>query len=273
MLKLSIMQGRVINSESKKIQSFPYKNWMSEFEKLKLLKIKKLQWIYENNKLNDNPLNHKNFKKLSEQIKKKFNVRINSICADEFINRPLIRSQGLNKKSLKVLLKLISLAQKLNIDYIILPFIDNSSIKKLDYVSELKNLFEIIYPKLIQSKIEIHLETDIPNKKIAKIINSEDFQKYIKINFDSGNTVSLGYNLYREIMDAELCIGSIHIKDRTIGGITVPLGYGDVNFHTLFGTLKKINYNGEYVLQAARIEGLNNTKLIGKYLDFLKQFK
>ena len=55
------MQGRTIPSENNSIQSFPFKNWMKEMEILKKLKIKKLQWIYQNNKNNKNPLIIKNF--------------------------------------------------------------------------------------------------------------------------------------------------------------------------------------------------------------------
>ena len=84
----------------------------------------------------------------------------------------------------------------------------------------------------------------------------------MKINLDSGNTVSLGYDLKKEIIDANKLIGSVHIKDRLKYGVTVPLGYGDVNFKVLFKSLNKVNYKGEYVLQASRVKGINDKLLI-----------
>ena len=56
---ISIMQGRLIEPEIDKIQSFPFKNWEKEFQILKDLKIKKLQWIYENSNNMINPLRKK----------------------------------------------------------------------------------------------------------------------------------------------------------------------------------------------------------------------
>lgn len=48
-------------------------------------------------------------------------------------------------------------------------------------------------------------------------------------------------------------IGSVHVKDATLGGTTVPLGTGEVDFVACFRALRSQGYSGPYVLQAARI--------------------
>ncbi|MEW6092427.1 MAG: sugar phosphate isomerase/epimerase, partial [Chloroflexota bacterium] len=47
-------------------------------------------------------------------------------------------------------------------------------------------------------------------------------------------------------------VGSVHIKDRLLGGGTVPLGTGDADFLALFESLKTVGYAGDYILQVAR---------------------
>jgi hexulose-6-phosphate isomerase len=47
-------------------------------------------------------------------------------------------------------------------------------------------------------------------------------------------------------------IGSVHIKDRNLGGGTVPLGTGDADFDELFAWIRKTRYDGDLILQAAR---------------------
>jgi hexulose-6-phosphate isomerase len=47
-------------------------------------------------------------------------------------------------------------------------------------------------------------------------------------------------------------IGSVHIKDRILGGGTVSLGAGNADLSVLFSGLAALPYRGDYVLQVAR---------------------
>jgi hexulose-6-phosphate isomerase len=72
------------------------------------------------------------------------------------------------------------------------------------------------------------------------------------VNYDSGNSASLGYSPSAEFGAYGSRVGSVHIKDRVRGGGTVPLGTGDTDFDTLFSCLDDAAYEGDYVLQVAR---------------------
>ena len=72
------------------------------------------------------------------------------------------------------------------------------------------------------------------------------------MNYDSGNSASLGYAVGEEFAALGARIGSVHIKDRTTGGGTVPLGCGNADFGALFQELRKISYSGDFTLQVAR---------------------
>jgi hexulose-6-phosphate isomerase len=74
----------------------------------------------------------------------------------------------------------------------------------------------------------------------------------LKVNYDSGNSASLGYEPTDEFAAYGTRVGSVHIKDRVNGGGTVPLGSGNTNFKALFECLGELGYSGDFVLQVAR---------------------
>ena len=47
-------------------------------------------------------------------------------------------------------------------------------------------------------------------------------------------------------------MGSVHIKDRLLGGGTVAPGTGDADFPALAESLRKVAYKGDFILQVAR---------------------
>ena len=59
-----------------------------------------------------------------------------------------------------------------------------------------------------------------------------------------GNSASEGFDPAQVISTLDNNLGSVHIKDRKIGGSSVPLGQGDVKFLRVFQHIKLINYRG-----------------------------
>ena len=94
----------------------------------------------------------------------------------------------------------------------------------------------------------------------------------IVINYDTGNSASLGFNSKEELTMTGKYIKNIHIKDRKLHGGTVPFGQGDVNFDLFFSTLNDIEYKGDLILQGARVENENPEITITKYRDFILKY-
>ena len=95
-------------------------------------------------------------------------------------------------------------------------------------------------------------------------------------NYDIGNSTAKKYNTKLELKMLQPWLVNIHIKDRKFNGYTVPLGQGDVNFDLFFSTLKKINYNGDLIIQGAR-EDLNDSTITSestckKYFTFVENY-
>ena len=59
----------------------------------------------------------------------------------------------------------------------------------------------------------------------------------------------------------------MHIKDRVLGGTTVPLGTGSADFETVFAALAKADYRGNYILQTARAQDGNHAGGLCRYRD------
>ena len=93
-MKLGAMQGRLVKREIKfRMQSFPWKNWKKEFKILKENKFNLLEWTVDSEKFTSNPINTKKGRKKINELKKKFKVKINSLTADFFMEKPFFKEK------------------------------------------------------------------------------------------------------------------------------------------------------------------------------------
>ena len=94
------------------------------------------------------------------------------------------------------------------------------------------------------------------------------------INYDIGNSASLGLNPVEEFKFIGDRILNVHVKDRVLGGTTVPLGQGIADFKTVYRLLKSHSYNANYILQTARASNDQHLEALLKYKKFVqREFK
>ena len=74
----------------------------------------------------------------------------------------------------------------------------------------------------------------------------------VTVNYDIGNSAALGYDPIEEFKAYGYKISDLHIKDRLLGGESVPLGKGNANFSQIFDLLLKYEYQGIMIFQAYR---------------------
>jgi L-ribulose-5-phosphate 3-epimerase len=158
----------------------------------------------------------------------------------------------------------------MNIKYLILPLVDNSSINSLKEEKELiQVLKKKIFPKL--HKLKILFETDYKPTDVLTFIRKFKSNK-VGINYDTGNSASLNYKIDDEKKYFHH-VKNIHIKDRLKYGKTIRLGKGNWDYISFFKLIKKLNYKGFLILQTARakkkqhVTELNiNRKFLLRYL-------
>tara|TARA_Y100000768_G_scaffold63599_1_gene43734 strand:- start:36397 stop:37242 length:846 start_codon:yes stop_codon:yes gene_type:complete len=252
MRNIGIMQGRLLPKYNNKYQAHPFGYWQDEFEIASKLGLNLIEFIFDYEKAEKNPLITNSGLKEIKKLEKLNKINVRSICADYFMEAP-IHSQRNNivDKSLSILEKLIQNASLINVTDIVIPCVDQSSLRgEKDIKNFINNIKKVT--KVAENKnINICLETDLKPNKFANLIDSIGSNN-ITVNYDIGNSAALGYNPAEEFKAYGTKISDLHIKDRLFGGASVPLGTGDANFSKIFDLLVKYEYQGIVIFQAFR---------------------
>lgn len=272
MKNIAIMQGRLLPRYENRYQAHPVGYWQAEFNIAKELGFTSIEFILDYNDYEKNPLmSQRGIREIKKQIKKT-GVGVKSICADYFMEAPLHSEH--QKKSEKLLKKLMKSAKKLDVVDIVIPCVDHSTLKNAADFHMFVQSIKKVLPKAKKYGVYINFETDLDPQRFKELLGRFD-SKYIKVNYDIGNSASLGYNPRDEFEAYGEYISDLHIKDRVLNGGSVKLGSGNADFQTVFELLKKYKFNGNITMQAAKadayVDDLNMVKMqkefITKYIE------
>lgn len=249
---LFTMQGRLGPPEDGRFQSFPRAGWSTEIELAPQVPLRGIEWIYDLYGVGANPLETAAGRiDLKNRLRQSV-VSVVSICADYFMDCPFVRAEKpLQDERIATLKWLISICPELGITRIVLPFVDASRLSGRKDSEDVLFVLNQVLVQAAQDGVELHLEADLDPRSFKAFLD-EIRHPLIKVNYDSGNSGSLGYSPAEEFAAYGDRIGSFHIKDRVLRGGTVPLGTGDVDFSSLRRALIDIDYRGDFVLQVAR---------------------
>jgi len=270
---IGIMQGRLVPPTDNRIQCFPRQIWADEFELGAKAGIDCIEWIYDFYGADVNPIATDIGIAHMNALTQKTGVQVLSICADYFMERPLVRaSAGEMAERLAMIDWLLGRGHLLGVNRIVVPFVDAS---RIDTDAEFEGVIDTlqrILPMAERTGIEIHLETSLPPGHFASLLECLQ-HPLLKANYDSGNSSSLGYKPREEFVAYGKRVGSVHIKDRRLGGGTVPPGTGDADFPALAESLKMVCYAGDFILQVARGISGDEVNWISQNREFvLKNF-
>jgi L-ribulose-5-phosphate 3-epimerase len=252
MMRIGIMEGRLFPPEAGRFQSFPREHWSDEFDLAAKAGLDCIEWIYDMYGADVNPLATDAGIERMKSLSKQYGVQVVSLCADYFMDKPLVRASAAEMTERMATLEwLMSRCQLLGMNRIVIPFVDAS---RIDTVEEFESVCAVLTSLLLaagETGIELHLETSLPPKRFAELLARLP-HPILKANYDSGNSSALGFKPQDEFAAYGRRVGSVHIKDRLLGGGTVPLGKGDADFPALAEGLKSAGYTGDFMLQVAR---------------------
>lgn len=250
--EIGIMQGRLLPKLNGRYQAHPLGYWQDEFALAADAGLKYIEFILDFNDFEQNPLmSEAGIAQITEQIQQT-GVGVRSVCADYFMEAPLhAASSEVAEKSIAVLERLILNAAKLGVSDIVIPCVDQSSLKQADERDRLVKNLEKPLVLATQQGINLAMETDLNPVDFVSLLNQFNHER-VTVNYDTGNSAALGYSIQEEFEAYGDRISDIHIKDRVLGGGSVILGNGNTNFELFFQLLSKLHFSGPIVMQVYR---------------------
>ena len=263
--EIGIMQGRLSPRIDGKIQAYPANTWQKEFEIAQEIGYAAIEWIVEK-PVETNALMTDSGKAEIKKVIASTGVRIDYVCADIFMQQPLVRMTEETKLQNKdYLLEILKNAKEVGAIGVEIPFVDNSSIKndkeKQEFIDAMQDAFKLAK----DLDIKISLETDLSPIAFKQLLEQIDLD-FVQANYDIGNSASLGFDPQEELDAYGKRILNVHVKDRKLGGTTVPLGTGSADIQGVFQKLNEIGYAGGITMQAAR--GENDIDIAKEQLSF-----
>ncbi len=257
-MRIGFMQGRFASPETELLQSFPHRQWKNELSVAHIHNFNLMEWVIDD--WNNNPLLDKNEAQVVHQFLSDCEIDVESIDAMCFMYHPFWKAHKksdrdiLIKRTFEVLEKI---SEHTTIKSITIPLVDNGSITNS---SQQQWFCDVI--KEWQCLPKILIESDMPPYDLLKMLKQ---MINIGITYDTGNIASMGYSPYEEISLCRSYIKNVHIKDRILFGRSKILGFGNTDFEKVFRALKDTQYEGNFILQAARPTIMNHTCMLDTY--------
>jgi sugar phosphate isomerase/epimerase len=251
---LGVMQGRLLPKFQDRYQAHPVGYWQKEFNIASEMGLDYIEFILDFNDVDLNPLLSQTGIAEIMDVVQRSGVGIRSVCADYFMEAPLHVSNSASANQSKVVLKkLLENGKELGLTDIVIPCVDQSSLQDQDSQDKLVEALSPFLELAEKTDINLALETDLSPITFLNLLKRFDSSK-ITVNYDTGNSASLGFDPIEEFAAYGDRISDIHIKDRKLHGSSVILGTGDTDFNSFFKALNAITFKGPFIMQVYRDE-------------------
>lgn len=272
-MQVGFMQGRFSPVVDGRIQRFPTETWRSEFSLANKASFRLMEWTLDQEGLHCNPLLNEVGRSDIRRLCERYGIRIPSVTGDCFMQEPFWKTS--NSKIREGLLSdfrdVIRSCRDLGIRYIVVPLVDEGSLKTDIQVADLKTGLSELFPFLAESNVSIAFESDYCPDELHSFI--QDFPPELcGINYDIGNSAGMGFIPSEEFAQYGRRVTNVHVKDRPRGGSTVPLGEGDADFLAVFRALADIGYSGNLILQTARDIDADHYGALVRYREFIANY-
>ena len=197
-------------------------------------------------------------------------VRVESVCADYFMAHPFHRGSPQERADrVRLLERLIEQASTIGVTDVVIPCVDAATLATEAEQARVREALTPILPTALEHHVRLAFELDLPPQGVRSFVQRFD-SPVVRINYDAGNSAGLGYDPEDEWTAYGGWISSVHIKDRLLGGSTVPLGTGSTRFDRLFPAMRRAGYRGLFVIQGAR--GRDHLATAKEYLAFVRDW-
>ncbi|MDD5389725.1 MAG: sugar phosphate isomerase/epimerase [Gallionellaceae bacterium] len=268
--RIGFMQGRLSPLIDGRIQCFPWPYWREEFPQAQQLGIRLMEWTLDQERLYENPLMTSEGQAEIRALCGKHGLAIPSLTGDCFMQAPFWKATGAERIALER--DFIAVAQAsvaVGITMMVVPLVDNGRLENAEQEDTLIAFLGEQTGFLAEHRLQVVFESDFGPEELARFIARLD-PALFGINYDIGNSAALGFDPAAEIAAYGARIVNVHVKDRVLGGTTVPLGTGNADFETVFAHLARIGYRGNCIMQTARAGDGDHAAALSRYRDMIK---
>jgi len=266
------MQGRLCERVDGQIQAFPWREWESEFPDAAAIDLHLMEWTLDHERLHKNPLMTTEGQEKIRALCQKHDLTIPSLTGDCFMQAPFWKIGGQARTDLQSDFLAIGRAcAAVGIRMIVVPLVDNGRLETIEQENVVVNFFLAQQFFLSQHNLQVIFECDFTPTELARFIDRLPAE-WFGINYDIGNSAALDFKPAEEFAAYGYRVINVHVKDRVLGGTTVPLKTGSADFDAVFSALAKHNYEGNFILQTARAAFGNHSEVLSSYRDMTQEW-
>lgn len=270
--QIGFMQGRLCERVDGKIQAFPWRDWENEFSAAAAIGLHLMEWTLDQERLYENPLMTADGQEKIRTLCQKHDLAIPSLTGDCFMQAPFWKIDGQARTDLQSDFLAIGRAcAAVGIRMIVVPLVDNGRLETAEQENVLIEFLLAQHSFLSEHNLQVIFECDFTPVELARFIVPLPAERF-GINYDLGNSAALGFKPAEEFAAYGARVLNVHIKDRVLGGTTVPLKTGSADFEAAFSALAKQNYQGNFILQTARAAEGNHSEVLSSYRDMTLQW-
>ena len=270
--RIGFMQGRLSPLIDGKIQAFPWSYWRQEFRAANELGLHIMEWTIDQDRLYENPLMTSAGQEEIRVFCKQFDLALPSLTGDCFMQAPFWKAETEPRSSLEAdFTAVLHACAAVGIGMVVVPLVDNGRLESVEQENVLVEFLAAQSSLLRSLAIRIVFESDFEPPELARFIDRLD-PTLFGINYDIGNSAGCGFNPVEEFAAYAARIVNVHVKDRVLGGTTVPLGTGNADFPTVFSLLRKQGYQGNYIMQTARARDDDHAGALKTYMQQIESW-
>ena len=271
-MNFGFMQGRLSPIVDGKIQAFPTEHWRDEFPLAKAIGFPKIEWTLDQQGLHENPLLTIDGQREISELGRRHDLRVVAVTGDCFMQAPFWKAgdDAVRQTLEEDFLAIVQAASTVGAGIVVVPLVDGGRIETAEQADTLADVMARNTTALADLNVRISFESDFAPAQLAQFIARFD-PAVFGVNYDLGNSASLGYDPTEEWAAYGDRVIHVHLKDRVRGGTTVPLGTGNVDFPKVFKAIQASRYAGHFVMQTARATDGDHAGALVRYARFCRE--
>ena len=262
---IGILQGRLTPSADGRLQFFPVGDWEAEFPKAREIGFAAMEPLVAVDSYREHPLWTEEGARRLAAVAQEHGIALPSVHG-------FFKWRERAEESVSALTAILPRVRAIGAKTVLISLFDENAIQSPEGEQRVIELLRSLADQAEGFGIRLGLESEIPAEEFKRF-TAAFVHPAIGIYYDIGNMVSMGVDVPAEIRLLGPLIVGAHVKDRTLGGPTVPLGTGAANFPEIFKALRDIGYAGPLIIQGARDPNRDDVSLNREYYEKVKQWR